>query len=433
MRITTGMMASRSIAAINRSYELMNKYQTQLETQKKINRPSDDPVVAMKGVKNRADLAGIGQYIRNDTEADTWVDATDTAYDEAKKILQRLRELADNMANGTNTAVDREAAAKEISQLQQQMVDIANTQIAGNYIFNGTDIDVKPFTLNADGTVTFHQGGGSFDAVRVEVSRAGEFDSMLDVNSLPSAFFVPENSAGSRSEWDVIRANGVTAAGTIEFTVNGKTFNVELAVGDSTKTIMSKINQGAVENGVSPIAKLGTDANGDEILVLTAYTNNPAGNNMTMTFSGGLTIDGIGNTEPAVTNYQYDPDNGQPGLAQPTVFESINDLLNYVNGTQDNGEYFTSNALSHWLQTADQLIDRANLAVAEVGGKQNRLELITTRNDSTELFITKMLSENEDVDIEEVIMNLSIQESMHRASLAVSARVIQPSLLDFLS
>ena len=95
--------------------------------------------------------------------------------------------------------------------------------------------------------------------------------------------------------------------------------------------------------------------------------------------------------------------------------------------------YFTSNALSHWLQTADQLIDRANLAVAEVGGKQNRLELITTRNDSTELFITKMLSENEDVDIEEVIMNLSIQESMHRASLAVSARVIQPSLLDFLS
>lgn len=433
MRITTGMMASRSIAAINRSYELMNKYQTQLETQKKINRPSDDPVVAMKGVKNRADLAGIGQYIRNDTEADTWVDATDTAYDEAKKILQRLRELADNMANGTNTAVDREAAAKEISQLQQQMVDIANTQIAGNYIFNGTDIDVKPFTLNADGTVTFHQGDGSFDAVRVEVSRAGEFDSMLDVNSLPSAFFVPENSAGSQSEWDVIGANGVTAAGTIEFTVNGKTFNVELAVGDSTKTIMSKINQGAVENGVSPIAKLGTDANGDEILVLTAYTNNPAGNNMTMTFSGGLTIDGIGNTAPVVTNYQYDPDNGQPGLAQPTVFESINDLLNYVNGTQDNGEYFTSNALSHWLQTADQLIDRANLAVAEVGGKQNRLELITTRNDSTELFITKMLSENEDVDIEEVIMNLSIQESMHRASLAVSARVIQPSLLDFLS
>lgn len=433
MRITTGMMASRSIAAINRSYELMNKYQTQLETQKKINRPSDDPVVAMKGVKNRADLAGIGQYIRNDTEADTWVDATDTAYDEAKKILQRLRELADNMANGTNTAVDREAAAKEISQLQQQMVDIANTQIAGNYIFNGTDIDVKPFTLNADGTVTFHQGDGSFDAVRVEVSRAGEFDSMLDVNSLPSAFFVPENSAGSQSEWGVIGANGVTAAGTIEFTVNGKTFNVELAVGDSTKTIMSKINQGAVENGVSPIAKLGTDANGDEILVLTAYTNNPAGNNMTMTFSGGLTIDGIGNTAPAVTNYQYDPDNGQLGLPQPTVFESINDLLNYVNGTQDNGEYFTSNALSHWLQTADQLIDRANLAVAEVGGKQNRLELITTRNDSTELFITKMLSENEDVDIEEVIMNLSIQESMHRASLAVSARVIQPSLLDFLS
>ncbi len=42
------------------------------------------------------------------------------------------------------------------------------------------------------------------------------------------------------------------------------------------------------------------------------------------------------------------------------------------------------------------------------------------------------MSNNEDVDLEEVIIDLTIQESVHRAALAVGARIVQPSLMDFL-
>jgi flagellar hook-associated protein 3 FlgL len=69
---------------------------------------------------------------------------------------------------------------------------------------------------------------------------------------------------------------------------------------------------------------------------------------------------------------------------------------------------------------------------AEIGAKQNRLELTTSRLVDESLNLTKLLSQNEDVDIAEVITDLKMQETVYRASLATNARVMQPTLIDFL-
>lgn len=392
MRITTSMMANRSIYALNNSYRLMNKYQTQLETQSKISRPSDDPVVAMKGVKNRTELSGITQYIRNNNEANTWIDATDTAYDEAKSIIHRMRELSNNLANGTNTEVDRKAAAEELKQLKKQMIEVANTQVAGQYIFNGTDITTKPFTENANGTVTFNSGAGADGVVRVEVSRADGSDAMLDVNSMPTAFFVPSNSAGAQAT--LTGTTGVTADGTMSVTINNKSFTVELTTADdSAEKVMKKINQASVGAGLGPVAEL--NATGE--VVMTSYTNNPLGGGMAITYGGGLQIGGAGAPTPTASPYNPNatPPIG-PGLPQKSVFEEIDDLITLVEGGGNLTEGEVSVGLSNWLYTADRMLERANLAMAEVGGKQNRLELVETRNKSTEVFVNKMLSENEE-------------------------------------
>lgn len=526
MRMTTAMMANRSVYAINNSYRLMNKYQTQLETQTKISRPSDDPVVAMKGVKNRTELSGVNQYIRNNTEANTWIEATDTAYDEAKSLIQRMRELADNLANGTNSEEDRKTAAEEIKQIKKQMLEIANTQIGGQYIFSGTDIHTKPFVENADGTVTHQKGAGAEGAVHVEVSRVDDIKTMMAVNSLPSAFFVPNHSAGATVTF---QAGGISVAGTLDVTVNNQKFSVELTTDDDTlNELANKINQAAVTSGLEPLAKV----NGDKI-EMTSYTNDPNGGGLEVKFdpdkvtkvalpstndtgvtvngtlkvtvagqaqaidvqlntndhntpdkivkaineaagtngplakvnskgqvviaapdgsaikvefSGGLTINGtqqqditnnnlIGGNIPAPTAHPYDPDpaKNQPGLKRKSVFEEIDAFVALAEGKGNLSDMDVSIGLSHWLCTADQMLERANLAMAEVGGKQNRLDLVSSRNEATHIFVNKMLSENEDIDIEEVIVNLSMQETMHRASLAVSAKIIQPSLIDFLS
>jgi flagellar hook-associated protein 3 FlgL len=69
---------------------------------------------------------------------------------------------------------------------------------------------------------------------------------------------------------------------------------------------------------------------------------------------------------------------------------------------------------------------------AELGARMNRIELMEDRIDGQQVIAEKMLSDNEDVDLEKVITDLKTQESVHRAALAVGARVIQPTLVDFL-
>lgn len=69
---------------------------------------------------------------------------------------------------------------------------------------------------------------------------------------------------------------------------------------------------------------------------------------------------------------------------------------------------------------------------SDVGARTNRLELTGNRLDTDNYNFTKLMSNNEDVDQAEVIMNLKNEENVYRASLSAGARIIQPSLVDFL-
>ena len=79
-------------------------------------------------------------------------------------------------------------------------------------------------------------------------------------------------------------------------------------------------------------------------------------------------------------------------------------------------------------ETINEFIDTQ----AQVGAKQNRINLMADRLSEQEVIAQKVLSNNEDVDMEKVIINFTTQESVHNAALSVGAKIIQPSLLDFL-
>lgn len=80
----------------------------------------------------------------------------------------------------------------------------------------------------------------------------------------------------------------------------------------------------------------------------------------------------------------------------------------------------------------DIQFNNINAVRSEIGVKTNRLELTLNRIDSDTLNLKGLLSKNEDADMSEVIMNLKMQESVYQASLSGGARIIQPTLLDFL-
>ena len=88
--------------------------------------------------------------------------------------------------------------------------------------------------------------------------------------------------------------------------------------------------------------------------------------------------------------------------------------------------------LDDLLERLDKVLNSMNSERAELGARSNRLEMVEARIDAQEVMATKVLSDNEDVDMEKAITNLSVQESVHNAALAVGARLIQTSLIDFL-
>lgn len=146
MRVTQSMLSSNMLRNLNTSYGKMSKLQEQMNSGKVINRPSDDPVIAVKGMGYRVDLDKNEQYQRNMREAHTWLDSTDESLDQVGSTLHRIKELIIQAANDTNTTEDRQKISTEIAQIKEQLRDIANTKVGESYIFSGTHTNSPLYT-----------------------------------------------------------------------------------------------------------------------------------------------------------------------------------------------------------------------------------------------------------------------------------------------
>ena len=94
MRVTNNMITSNTKSNINANKVLVDKYNTQMTTQKKINKPSDDPVIAIRSLRMQTSLSHIDQYLNNNiSDANSWLNVTDTALENMKTILTDVRSL----------------------------------------------------------------------------------------------------------------------------------------------------------------------------------------------------------------------------------------------------------------------------------------------------------------------------------------------------
>lgn len=167
MRITQGMLSGNMLKNLSNSYSSLGTYMDQLTTGKKINKPSDDPVIAMQGMNYRSQVIEVEQYTRNTNEVHNWMDNSDSALDKATQALQKLRELAVQASSDTYGPEERENIMEEVKQLKEHIIDIANTKVNDKYIFNGTKTDEQPITVDDDGAMTFDYTG---NPVMIEVS-----------------------------------------------------------------------------------------------------------------------------------------------------------------------------------------------------------------------------------------------------------------------
>ncbi|WP_019153843.1 flagellar hook-associated protein FlgL [Robertmurraya massiliosenegalensis] len=150
MRVTQSMLSNNMLRNLTSSYEQLGKYQEQLTTGKKINKPSDNPVIAMKGITYRTNLDQVTQYQRNIGEVYSWLDSSDDALDKVGSTIQRIQELMVQASSDSLTPDDREKLKSEIEQLQEHIQSLGNTKVGDKYIFSGTKTNTPLF--DSDGT-----------------------------------------------------------------------------------------------------------------------------------------------------------------------------------------------------------------------------------------------------------------------------------------
>ncbi|ASW43127.1 flagellar hook-associated protein FlgL [Clostridium isatidis] len=114
------------------------------------------------------------------------------------------------------------------------------------------------------------------------------------------------------------------------------------------------------------------------------------------------------------------------GANKVNVMNLLTDITNSLD-SEDSSEV-TGNLLSQMDSTISNLLK----IMSEVGAKQNRMEAAATQNEDQILNLKDVLSKTEDIDFAEKTIEASVAQTVYMASLQVSARIIQPTLLDFL-
>ena len=138
MRVTNFTETNRTMMNINGNKEYLDRLNTQMSTEKKISRPSDDPIIAIKALRLRSDLSEVIQYFgANVPDAQAWVSVTQKAIDSSSEMLSGMRSLCNQGANGTNTTSEREKIYQELEGLKNQIYLNGNATNAGRTVFTG--------------------------------------------------------------------------------------------------------------------------------------------------------------------------------------------------------------------------------------------------------------------------------------------------------
>lgn len=203
MRITNNMMTNTLMSNLTRNMNRMSRYQDQLATGKQVIRASDDPVATSSILKFKSDIAALNQYEKNTGDSLAWLEVTESSVSDVGEVLQRMRELAVQAANGTNTVDDTKKIGAEIDQLKKHLVTDGNASFAGRYCFTGYQTDTPLF--NEDGTYRIDITQTDMDnkaKLQYQVSIAQEMDvttNGLDIFGYVAQTYAPEQylAAGS--------------------------------------------------------------------------------------------------------------------------------------------------------------------------------------------------------------------------------------------
>lgn len=136
------MMTNNMLSNINKNKLNVSKLEEQYSTGKKIQKPSDDPIVTVRALKLRTNLTELEQYYdKNIPDAMSWMDVTEGSLTTINEILRQINTDCVQGATDSLTATDRASIVQNLVEMKNQIYQEGNTNYAGRYVFSGYKTD----------------------------------------------------------------------------------------------------------------------------------------------------------------------------------------------------------------------------------------------------------------------------------------------------
>ena len=181
MRITTKVIQNNSLNNINTNKLLQDKLSQQMSTEKKVNRPSDDPIVAIRALRLRTNVNQVSQYYeKNIPDAESWLEVTESALSSMSEVITDMISQCTKGSNEDLTTSDRETILTALKALRDEVYSTGNADYAGRFIFTGYRTDT-PLTFGKS-TEQEYSITEQVDSSKLDVIAYVKTGELLDLN-----------------------------------------------------------------------------------------------------------------------------------------------------------------------------------------------------------------------------------------------------------
>ena len=505
MRITNKIMQRNSITNLNRNKVLSDKLNNQLTLEKKITRPSDDPVIAIRSLRLNSSITQLTQYYeKNAPDASAWLQATEEAVNITSTVITDMYEQCTNGSKGSMTAADRKIVLESLKSLRAEVYSTGNTDYAGRYLFSGYRTDTPLTFENATEkkysiteqlsieNITNFTHVDSADLVRLTEANAEngitavENDiASYEVHRIQLAYSNLDDGTAPTIEY--YESGALTTVTPVIQSANTPTPNAYTNPDPDTAYFIPEtgeivLGQNLYEKMMGTLDNLSTeDINEGEIRISYEKTNWNK-NDLIPEHYYACESEGVKYNQNFLTNGTNDEDaqviSYDVGLNQSLrvnttanevyvaeIGRNVDDLIRVadeavkmegvvatleamvkqdpenetlkdrLNAAQKAMTYLADRmqkSFEHGITQMQNHLDRVNQALTQIGARGQRLDLISNRLGSQQTTFKTLSSENEDVDIAEVAVQLSSAQLSYEASLMATGKIAQTTLLNYL-
>ncbi len=411
-RISTNLPNDNTRFFMQRQEADRRRVQNQISSQQRIQNLRDDPVGAAHATRFESYSLRLERYANNIEHARDTNRVAEGYMQQSVDIMQRVREIAIQGANGTYTDEERRHMAAEVDELLEELVQIGNAKDGtGDALFAGARSRSTAFqTLT--GTVEGLDGNRITDVlyngdITQNMTEIGD-GSLVGLNVPGNSFFWAEQ----QQIYSDVDGTDYVAGEDSNFYIDG--VRIDVNEGDSVFAVIDSINtsDAAVRARLDPVQ--------DGLVI-----ESTSPHQLWLQDGEGSVLADLGIVDPQASR---PPDNIAPG-AQQFGGSAFDMMINLRDRLLADDQIDVGGAS---LGGIDQALDNMVGRLAQLGAQDSRLELSYDRTMRVKGEIDNQHSREVDVDMAEALTEMRMMEYTHEAALGVAGRILPTTLLDFL-